>query len=154
MMKPKKIFLVLLARLIATVMTLTMVLGIAAIAPSDMKVTLILLMVVQVTTTMLKAFNFFLIVAIEFGIKDQTWWFSVSDIDECIISSPSPCNITCHNLPGTYSCSCPEGYEGDGRTDGSGCSPIPDSNNHPLIKIALGRYTYTHMLLIILLSAD
>ncbi|KAL7263077.1 hypothetical protein ACSBR1_001286 [Camellia fascicularis] len=61
-----------------------------------------------------------------------------TDIDECVISSPSPCNITCHNLPGTYSCSCPEGYEGDGRTDGSGCSPIPDSNNLPLIKIALG----------------
>ncbi|THG21028.1 hypothetical protein TEA_015126 [Camellia sinensis var. sinensis] len=77
--------------------------------------------------------------AIEFDIKDQTWWFFASDIDECIISSPSPCNIICHNLPGTYSCSCPEGYEGDGRTDGLGCSPIPDSNNIlPLIKIALG----------------
>ncbi|CAL5384699.1 unnamed protein product [Camellia sinensis] len=62
-----------------------------------------------------------------------------SDIDECVISSPSPCNITCQNLPGTYNCSCPEGYEGDGRTDGSGCSPIPNSNNiPPLIKIALG----------------
>ncbi|GMP46704.1 hypothetical protein CsSME_00014755 [Camellia sinensis var. sinensis] len=61
-----------------------------------------------------------------------------TDIDECGISSPSPCNITCQNLPGTYNCSCPEGYEGDGRTDGSGCSPIPDSNNiPPLIKIAL-----------------
>ncbi|KAL7263014.1 hypothetical protein ACSBR1_001226 [Camellia fascicularis] len=41
-------------------MILTMVLGIAAIAPRDTKGTLILLMVVQVTTTMLKAFNFFL----------------------------------------------------------------------------------------------
>ncbi|KAL7246111.1 hypothetical protein ACSBR2_001277 [Camellia fascicularis] len=62
-----------------------------------------------------------------------------TDIDECVISSPSPCNITCHNLPGTYNCSCPEGYEDDGRTNGSGCSPIPHSNNIPsLIKIALG----------------
>ncbi|KAL7246121.1 hypothetical protein ACSBR2_001287 [Camellia fascicularis] len=61
-----------------------------------------------------------------------------TDIDECVILSPSPCNITCHNLLGTYSCSCPEGYEGDGRTDGSGCSPIPHSNISSLIKIALG----------------
>ncbi|CAL5384739.1 unnamed protein product [Camellia sinensis] len=107
-----------------------MVLGIAAIAPRDMKGTLILLMVVQ------------------FDIKDQTWWFSPSDIDECVISSPSPCNITCHNLPGTYSCSCPEGYEGDGRTDGLGCSPIPDSNNIlPLIKIALGTSISVSLLL-------
>ncbi|THG03130.1 hypothetical protein TEA_023267 [Camellia sinensis var. sinensis] len=75
---------------------------------------------------------------IEFDINDQTWRFSILDIDECLISSPSPCNITCHNLLGTYSCSCPEGYEGDGRIDGSGCSPIPHSNNIPsLIKIAL-----------------
>ncbi|GFS34976.1 hypothetical protein Acr_00g0037100 [Actinidia rufa] len=35
------------------------------------------------------------------------------DIDECKISSP--CNMTCHNLPGAYVCSCPEGYQGDGK---------------------------------------
>ncbi|XP_057468843.1 putative wall-associated receptor kinase-like 16 [Actinidia eriantha] len=57
------------------------------------------------------------------------------DIDECKISSP--CNMTCHNLPGTYNCSCPIGYEGDGRKNGSGCSRIP-SKKLPLVNIALG----------------
>ncbi|GFS34973.1 wall associated kinase 5 [Actinidia rufa] len=45
--------------------------------------------------------------------------------------------MTCHNLPGTYNCSCPEGYEGDGRINGSGCSRIP-SKSLPLVNTALG----------------
>ncbi|XP_057469486.1 putative wall-associated receptor kinase-like 16 [Actinidia eriantha] len=57
------------------------------------------------------------------------------DIDECKISSP--CNMTCHNLPGRYVCSCPEGYQGDGKKSGSGCSRIP-RKSLPLINIALG----------------
>ncbi|PSS00112.1 Wall-associated receptor kinase [Actinidia chinensis var. chinensis] len=57
------------------------------------------------------------------------------DIDECRISSP--CNMTCHNLPGTYNCSCPKGYEGDGRKNGLGCSRIL-SKRLPLVNIALG----------------
>ncbi|THG15008.1 hypothetical protein TEA_019386 [Camellia sinensis var. sinensis] len=74
-------------------------------------------------------------IAIEYDIKNQTCLFS--DINECIISSP--CNMTCQNLPGTYNCSCPEGYEGDGRKNGSGCSLIPVPNHRlPVINIALG----------------
>ncbi|GFY85546.1 wall associated kinase 5 [Actinidia rufa] len=57
------------------------------------------------------------------------------DIDECMISSP--CNMTCHNLPGTYNCSCPKGFEGDGSKHGSGCRQIP-SKRLPLVNIALG----------------
>ncbi|KAL7168184.1 hypothetical protein ACSBR2_038593 [Camellia fascicularis] len=57
------------------------------------------------------------------------------DINECVTSRP--CNMTCQNLPGTYNCSCPEGFEGDGRKNGSGCSPI-HQHRFPLINIALG----------------
>ncbi|CAL5443084.1 unnamed protein product [Camellia sinensis] len=58
-----------------------------------------------------------------------------TDINECVISRP--CNMTCQNLLGTYNCSCPEGFEGDGRKNGSGCSPI-HHHRFRLINIALG----------------
>lgn len=41
------------------------------------------------------------------------------DIDECKTSNP--CIGTCQNLVGNYSCSCPEGFEGDGEKNGYGC---------------------------------
>ncbi|CAL5384717.1 unnamed protein product [Camellia sinensis] len=47
--------------------------------------------------------------------------------------------MTWQNLPGTYNCSCPKGYEGDGRKNGSGCNLIPVPNHRlPVINIALG----------------
>ncbi|KAK8549037.1 hypothetical protein V6N12_061937 [Hibiscus sabdariffa] len=62
------------------------------------------------------------------------------DINEC--ETMSPCNGTarCFNLPGTYNCKCPVGYEGDGTKNGTGCS-LPDkdqSKRSPLIDVALG----------------
>ncbi|KAK5794848.1 hypothetical protein PVK06_036098 [Gossypium arboreum] len=43
------------------------------------------------------------------------------DIDEC--ETLKPCNKfgTCHNTPGSYNCSCPHGFKGDGRKNGTGC---------------------------------
>ncbi|KAH6836059.1 hypothetical protein C2S53_012027 [Perilla frutescens var. hirtella] len=43
------------------------------------------------------------------------------DIDECSVSEP--CEGTCKNLIGSYSCSCPSGFKGDGKRDGLGCYP-------------------------------
>ncbi|KAA3485021.1 wall-associated receptor kinase 5-like [Gossypium australe] len=59
------------------------------------------------------------------------------DINEC--ETMSSCNGTCINLPGTFNCSCPVGYEGDGWKNGTGCSlPNKDkSERSPLIDIAL-----------------
>ncbi|KAK8704274.1 hypothetical protein V6N13_047901 [Hibiscus sabdariffa] len=60
------------------------------------------------------------------------------DINEC--ETISPCNETkrCINLPGTYNCSCPVGYVGDGRKNGTGCSPNKDqSKSSTLIDVAL-----------------
>ncbi|KAI4297345.1 hypothetical protein L6164_037240 [Bauhinia variegata] len=43
------------------------------------------------------------------------------------------CSMRCHNSVGNYSCSCPRGYKGDGRTYGSGCT-----KKDYFIEIALG----------------
>ncbi|KAF8018904.1 hypothetical protein BT93_H3715 [Corymbia citriodora subsp. variegata] len=57
------------------------------------------------------------------------------DIDECV--TLQPCNGKCTNLPGTYDCSCPRGYRGDGRRGGKGCTPIIDRST----RVALGQGT-------------
>ncbi|MFQ6628571.1 hypothetical protein Gotur_008101 [Gossypium turneri] len=61
------------------------------------------------------------------------------DLNEC--ESMSPCNGTarCTNLPGTYNCSCPVGYEGDGKKSGTGCSlPNKDQSKTSPRIVALG----------------
>ncbi|CBI39371.3 unnamed protein product, partial [Vitis vinifera] len=65
-------------------------------------------------------------------------YLGCQDIDEC--STLSPCNGTCQNLPGTFNCSCPKGYEGDGRKNGTGCTLVASqSQRFPLI-IILGKH--------------
>ena len=43
--------------------------------------------------------------------------FEKSDVDECSADS-SPCdeNADCTNNDGSYSCSCKQGFDGDGKT--------------------------------------
>ncbi|XP_022875993.1 wall-associated receptor kinase 2-like [Olea europaea var. sylvestris] len=57
------------------------------------------------------------------------------DIDECI---SRPCEGTCTNLLGSYLCSCPKGFEGDGKKDGTGCRPKDQTKFSILIYIVAG----------------
>ncbi|XVF37022.1 hypothetical protein REPUB_Repub19eG0109700 [Reevesia pubescens] len=60
------------------------------------------------------------------------------DINEC--ETLKPCNSTCQNTFGSFNCSCPEGFEGDGLRNGTGCSPKVNHQNkkYPIIQIAIG----------------
>ncbi|XP_022753531.1 putative wall-associated receptor kinase-like 16 [Durio zibethinus] len=60
------------------------------------------------------------------------------DINECETSKP--CNSSCHNTIGSFYCSCPEGYEGDGRQTGTGCTykVKPQNEKFPITQIAIG----------------
>ncbi|OMO83358.1 hypothetical protein COLO4_22574 [Corchorus olitorius] len=57
------------------------------------------------------------------------------DIDEC--STSNPCSGTCNNLPGGVSCSCPEGFEGDGMMNGTGCRRIANTSDEKRLIIPL-----------------
>ena len=65
------------------------------------------------------------------------------DINEC----EDPNKIFCHeialctNVPGSYSCTCPTGYHGDGKKQGTGC--IRGKHKHLLALVfSLGMELY------------
>ncbi|KAG8388353.1 hypothetical protein BUALT_Bualt02G0117000 [Buddleja alternifolia] len=59
------------------------------------------------------------------------------DIDECEDPENNPCHSICINYPGSFNCSCPQGYHGDGMQDGSGCSAsVPTTSK--LMNISIG----------------
>ncbi|KAJ7959207.1 Wall-associated receptor kinase [Quillaja saponaria] len=58
------------------------------------------------------------------------------DIDEC--KTLRPCNGTCLNLFGSYNCSCPLGYKGDGYRNSTGCTLEDQSKRFPYKEVALG----------------
>ncbi|XP_042499519.1 putative wall-associated receptor kinase-like 16 [Macadamia integrifolia] len=52
------------------------------------------------------------------------------DINECKDPKENTCgSINCINLPGSYNCSCPLGYHGDAKKDGTGCIPTTQNPN-------------------------
>ncbi|KAK8552311.1 hypothetical protein V6N12_040912 [Hibiscus sabdariffa] len=57
------------------------------------------------------------------------------DIDEC--ETLKPCTGICHNLPGSFNCSCPEGFVGDGRKNGTVCIP-QERRSSPIDVVVLG----------------
>ncbi|KAG8378205.1 hypothetical protein BUALT_Bualt08G0113600 [Buddleja alternifolia] len=58
------------------------------------------------------------------------------DIDECY--TLEPCQRNCKNLQGSYLCSCPKGFEGDGKKDGTGCHSKSKTNGSTLFYITSG----------------
>ena len=62
----------------------------------------------------------------EINILEETHSYACVDIDECAQSKVDFCaaESDCFNNSGSYECVCKEGYTGDGRTDGAGCSNI------------------------------
>ncbi|CAL5333110.1 unnamed protein product [Camellia sinensis] len=58
------------------------------------------------------------------------------DINECEVSQP--CKGTCINLPGSFSCSCPKDYEGDGMKNGTGCHHNPQTRGSTVLAVGLG----------------
>ncbi|KAK2996649.1 hypothetical protein RJ639_026521, partial [Escallonia herrerae] len=57
-------------------------------------------------------------------------------IDECANPDSNTCDKICINTPGSYNCSCPHGYFGDGQKSGRGC--IAKNPEFPVIKFSLG----------------
>ncbi|KAL4271397.1 hypothetical protein GQ457_13G021870 [Hibiscus cannabinus] len=76
-----------------------------------------------------------------------------SDIDECNIRNPCDENAICYNLPGSFDCHCKGGYEGDGKSNGTGCSPI-DEQGFPFLIIGLGENICLQYKIILISSSD
>lgn len=52
----------------------------------------------------------------------RTDYCEISDLDECHDPSLNVCTDICINGVGNYTCSCPKGYNGDGKRNGTGCT--------------------------------
>ncbi|KAK4359592.1 hypothetical protein RND71_021821 [Anisodus tanguticus] len=60
------------------------------------------------------------------------------DIDECADPNANSCEQICINTPGSYNCSCPEGFTGDGKNNGRGCIAPNSNSEFPWIKFSVG----------------
>ncbi|KAF7146208.1 hypothetical protein RHSIM_Rhsim04G0077100 [Rhododendron simsii] len=75
----------------------------------------------------------------EYGYKGNPYLSpGCTDIDECKDPNLNDCdgNATCTNTPGSFNCSCNPHYFGDGRSDGSGCTP-DQASQISVIKLSL-----------------
>ncbi|KAG6675848.1 hypothetical protein I3842_15G125300, partial [Carya illinoinensis] len=97
---------------------------------------------------------------IDWAVGNQTCencmfcYYCVEDIDECKTSNPCVEKAACINHVGYFNCSCPDGYEGDGRREGTRCCTTPkpsNSRNSRTIIITLG---ITISLLVLLLRGS
>ncbi|KAF8013795.1 hypothetical protein BT93_I1600 [Corymbia citriodora subsp. variegata] len=63
------------------------------------------------------------------------------DIDECADLEKNPCEGKCHNIEGSYRCSCPKSYYGNGKKGnghGKGCIANPSYLMKILVGVAMG----------------
>ncbi|XP_047941058.1 putative wall-associated receptor kinase-like 16 [Salvia hispanica] len=62
------------------------------------------------------------------------------EINQCADNTTNTClaNSICVKTPGSYNCSCPKGYIGDGRKDGAGCIKLPPSKTKMISLIGVG----------------
>ena len=51
-------------------------------------------------------------------------YFIPSDIDECLEQSPCDQSAMCTNTPGSFTCTCNDGYRGDGMTCTGQCFKV------------------------------
>uniref|UniRef100_A0A803KMT2 Uncharacterized protein n=2 Tax=Chenopodium quinoa TaxID=63459 RepID=A0A803KMT2_CHEQI len=61
-----------------------------------------------------------------------------TDVDECAQGSSNPCSMVCVNTHGSYKCSCPDGYYGDGLKAGTRCTKMINNSTSSLKKITFG----------------
>ncbi|XP_039023509.1 wall-associated receptor kinase 2-like [Hibiscus syriacus] len=54
-------------------------------------------------------------------------YLGCQDVNECETLKPCSGGGRCDNTAGSYRCSCPRGFKGDGLKNGTGCSPLTDT---------------------------
>ncbi|KAI4323862.1 hypothetical protein L6164_023437 [Bauhinia variegata] len=59
------------------------------------------------------------------------------DINECNVYKPCVEKAICFNEIGSYSCKCPEGFEGNGLLNGTGCERKSSSNTFLVIALSV-----------------
>lgn len=64
-------------------------------------------------------------------------FYNFVDINECV-NNPCVDHGVCTNSPGSFTCSCEKGYNGDGQPDGLGC--IPNNHQFPVMAFSIGNY--------------
>ncbi|KAL5729322.1 hypothetical protein ACHQM5_002293 [Ranunculus cassubicifolius] len=61
---------------------------------------------------------------------------SCQDVNECEDPNNNPCKGICTNTYGSYECSCPDDFYGDGTKNGSGCTR--KNKKFPVLQVSLG----------------